>query len=943
MSGSADWNAIESALDELLALEGDARERALESLHRRDPAVGAEVSSLLRYAEGGDARLDRPAADSVGAVAGDSVASGRLAPGTRIGAYTIERLVGRGGMGEVYLAVRADGAYRADVALKLLRRDAVGQLSRFETERQILADLSHPGIARLLDGGVTGGSEPYMVMEYVEGEDIIGYCRRVGADLAARLALFNAACEATAYAHRHLVIHRDLKPGNVLVTPDGTVKLLDFGAAKLLRAEPADHTLHAPLTPRYAAPEQLTGGAVSTATDVYALGLLLFELLTGERPHGAGDSLAATVSAVVEGDAPRLSAAAARNPEAPVESRLLEGDLDAIVAKALRREPERRYATVDALQDDLARYASHRPVAARAGRRAYVIGRALRRNALLAASIAAVLVALAAGTVTTALQARAARAEAAKAEAVKRFLVEIFKNSSVNNPDGAAARNVTAGELLDRGARAVASNLHQAPAVRAEVIDTLADLYDQLESFDQVESLERLRLADLAARDGNRPTMERAQAHAELGRALAMGDRYEEASRELGGALADLDAVGDTHSAARVQALTFLGMIEYRTRPVTDPAAMDHTAAALALLERNDPTSPDRLSAAQLLARIHWRRHEAAAAEAAFRDFIALSETPAFRDQPVALGAGLTDLADFLAERQRFGESELAIRRAIEVLDRAEGADRMTATGARVSLARLLVRKADDAAAEALFNRCRGTRIAMGSGEVYSLTAPIDADLAQLAAARGDYGAARRLYGQVLKGEATNPAGSAPLRATVNGHYARMLLEQGALAEAEAALAASEALYESLHDTEAAGHAANAVTRADLEIRAGHVREAAATYDAVRARHVGGGELDEAYVSAVLGSADLALARHDAASAVRALEALVAEIGAKPDRAYFRREELRARLKLGEALTAAGRRRDGLAEFDTVVSLARQSDGRQLVEGLRAAALRKPG
>src|SRR5690349_240583 len=210
---------------------------------------------------------------------------GEVAPGTRFGAWQVQRLIGRGGAGEVYVASRADGAFRQKAALKLLRQGAVAEVSRFQSEREILARLEHPGIARLLDGGVYADGRPYMVMEYVEGTSLTEYCDSAELGIEGRLRLFAEVCDVVSYAHRSLVVHRDLKPRNILVTQEGRVKLLDFGVAKLLDAvSPNTEQTSAPLTPDYAAPEQLTGQPITTATDVYALGVVLFELLTARKP-----------------------------------------------------------------------------------------------------------------------------------------------------------------------------------------------------------------------------------------------------------------------------------------------------------------------------------------------------------------------------------------------------------------------------------------------------------------------------------------------------------------------------------------------------------------------------------------------------------------------------------------------------------------------------------
>ncbi|HEV3409601.1 MAG TPA: protein kinase, partial [Chthoniobacterales bacterium] len=331
------------------------------------------------------------------------------------------REIGRGGLGAVYLAARADDEYRKEVALKLIRRglDTDDILRRFRTERQILAQLDHPNIARLLDGGTTDDGLPYFAMEYVRGEPINTYCDLHRLKLSERLELFRKVCAAVTYAHQNLVVHRDLKPSNILVTADGEPKLLDFGIAKLLSA---DHELvftqTAPglraMTPDYASPEQMKGEKITTASDVYSLGVLLYEVLSGQKPYRVKTRTTEEISrAVTEQEPQRPSTAAATDGSA------LRGDLDNIVLKALRKEPERRYSSVEGLAEDLRRYQEGRPVLARPRTFTYRSSKFIRRNKVAVLAATLVLLAILGGLIATEQQARIARAERAKAE--KRF------------------------------------------------------------------------------------------------------------------------------------------------------------------------------------------------------------------------------------------------------------------------------------------------------------------------------------------------------------------------------------------------------------------------------------------------------------------------------------------------------------------------------------------
>jgi serine/threonine protein kinase len=417
--GSADWPRVEAALDEILGLPESDWPAACARLAGEDAWLHAEIVSLLACTGGEDRLLDRSRTLSLGAVDADRPG---LTPGSLIGPYRVERLIGRGGMGEVYRAERADGQFAQLVALKLIRHEAVEHAQRFQTERQILARLEHPGIARLHDGGIAPDGRPYMAMEFITGSPITDWCSSHALDLEARLGLFVQVCEAVAYAHRNLVIHRDLKPGNVLVTEEGAVKLLDFGVAKLLetgaRGAGEDLTRNAPLSPNHAAPEQLTGGAVTTATDVYALGVLLFELLSGHRPWRLdGKPMALMMQQILHDESPRLSEFAARKADAPIAPKRLRGDLDAIVAKCLRKEPAQRYENVNDLRLDVLRMLHGEPVVARHGVRGYVFGRFLRRHRAPVAAASLLAIAILAGALATGWQAHIAGIQLVRAYA----------------------------------------------------------------------------------------------------------------------------------------------------------------------------------------------------------------------------------------------------------------------------------------------------------------------------------------------------------------------------------------------------------------------------------------------------------------------------------------------------------------------------------------------
>ncbi len=411
------WRRLDQLFGEASEVPAPDRGAWLSALPPEDQPLAAELRSLLAaHDRGGD--FLQAAVEQAERALGGGPEPDLL--GRRIGAYRLVRLLGRGGMGAVYLAERADEAFRQRVAIKLLpwALATAEARHRFQLERQTLARLEHPHIARLLDGGETADGLPYLVMEYVDGEPIDQFCQRQDLDLARRLRLFREVCGAVAHAHRNLVVHRDLKPGNILVTADGVVKLLDFGIAKLLPGAETDETLPLTLagrlllTPLFASPEQVRGEPLTTATDVYALGLLLYRLLVGAHPYRfATESPVEVVRVVCDQPPPRPSVAAAAGAAGlglPALRRRLRGDLDNIVLKALRKEPERRYASVEALAEDVRRHLEQLPVRARPDTPGYRAAKFARRHRLGLAAAALIAASLLGGLLTTVRQARIA-------------------------------------------------------------------------------------------------------------------------------------------------------------------------------------------------------------------------------------------------------------------------------------------------------------------------------------------------------------------------------------------------------------------------------------------------------------------------------------------------------------------------------------------------------
>ena len=511
-----DLHELVVLLDEVLDLPEAEWSPWLDRQEHLEPGQRARLAAMLAAERAGACVL--PVLPDYSAGQLDAVED--LRPDARIGPYRLLQPLGRGGMATVWLAERSDGRLRRKVALKLPHVCMPGRRlgERFDRERDILAALEHPHIARLYDAGITDDGRPFLALEYVEGLPLTDDCRQRAADLITRLRLFGQVLRAIQYAHGRLVVHRDLKPGNIFVDRDGQVRLLDFGIAKLLDGE-GDAAVDlteagiAPLTPQYAAPEQILGQPVGTATDVYSLGVVLYELLTDARPYRPRhDSRLALEEAIVHGDVALPSVAARQDAQAVKWARTLRGDLDAIVLKAMRQVPTERYATVAAFADDIERYLAGEPVSAQPASAWYRAGKFLRRHRVAVVAAVVMVASLAAGLAAALWQAELARREARTATAVKDFLREIFVVNTGQQVDPLRARETTARELLDIGAEKLGKSLADAPDARQEMLKLFSEMYSQLGLANRAADFSRQRVDLLRVLD--------ADDGAELARAL---------------------------------------------------------------------------------------------------------------------------------------------------------------------------------------------------------------------------------------------------------------------------------------------------------------------------------------------------------------------------------------------------------------------------------------
>lgn len=672
------WQAIERLFHEALALPAEDRPRFLAENGPDDPELLAEVQALLA-ADAEPAALFEVTHEALVSAVGLSADPVDPAPltGRTIGPYRILEPIGRGGMGVVYRAIREDLGNQ--VALKVIR-GALGdpiRLARFRQEQRVLARLEHERIARLLDAGVAGDETPYLVMEYVEGEIITAWCERRQLGGAERLRLFLEICDAVAFAHRNLVVHRDLKPSNVLVAPDGHVKLLDFGVAKLLEGAEDDPELTATglriLSPEYAAPEQVLGQAVTTATDIYGLGLLLHELLTGERFQPA---------------ARHASRDAARR---------LTGDLHAICLCALERDPARRYASVDLLRDDVARHLAGLPVRARLPTLAYRLGKFVRRHSfwVTAAGVLTLLVASGVGAVVW--QARAAIRARAEAEALSGFLVEVFDAS---DPMEALGQTITARDLLERGTSR-ADRLGDRPEVQARLLDAMAHAYLGLGDYARADSLAERALAGNRELHGERHA-DIAANLATLGHVRRGQGREAEAAALFREALALRRALhGDRHDLTTTAMLDLAATIQQSGS--YDEAESLAREARAARIARHGAEHESVAQANEALALVLWNAgRDLPRAELLFREALALRERLWGDDDP-RLETTLTPLSAFLPYVQKAPEAEALARRALEIRRRVYGEDHPMVAHQLNNVARALEAQGRPGEARALY------------------------------------------------------------------------------------------------------------------------------------------------------------------------------------------------------------------------------------------------
>jgi serine/threonine protein kinase len=691
------WRALSPYLDEALSLTSDDRVAWLAALKDRDPALGDDLAGLLAEHDGLQASryLENPAA--AGGVATPSLA------GQVLGAYRLISPIGQGGMGSVWLAERCDGRFEGRVAVKLLNVALLGRSGeeRFRREGTFLARLTHPHIARLIDAGVSAVGQPYLVLEHVDGHTIDRYCdeRTLGVD--ARLRLFLDVLEAVAHAHASLIVHRDIKPANVLVSVDGRAKLLDFGIAKLVTGDPPPEAAESaaagaltreaggPMTLQYAAPEQLAQGPVTTATDVYSLGVLLYVLLSGQHPAGDAVRSPVTLMAAIAGEEPRrlsdivaggadtadtLARHAANCGTTPARlRRLLQGDLDTIVAKTLKKAADERYASVSALADDLRRFLRHEPISARPDTLRYRTARFVRRRAG-AVTAAAAAVVVAAGltayhTNRLATERDRAQREAAKAakvsEALTGLLIGADPIANRATPDGLTARG-----LLDASAARVEKELADLPDAQAEIFTVIGRMYRRLGMYDRAQQLlEQALVSGRAAFGPEHPSV--AQTLNDLGGLAAEKGDYKAAAASLESALGVRRALYGQQDTAVADTLAELGRIyqDQGLNAQAEPLHREALAIRRALLGDGHGETAVSLSDVASVLRLNG---DLAGAEALLRQSLDVHRQTR-GDSHAMTATTLHDVALVTAARGDRAAAETLFRQAMDIHRKALG------------------------------------------------------------------------------------------------------------------------------------------------------------------------------------------------------------------------------------------------------------------------------
>lgn len=926
------WSVLSKLVDEWLDLPEESRAAWLENLEPEH----ADVAPMLRQMMLNQARTGAenflctlptvgPTEDS--GLAGTPPPRGATAAGRLLGPYRLVRELGQGGMSVVWLAERADGEIKRPVALKLpflpLHNPSVAE--RFARERDILAKLTHPCIARLYDAGISDQGQPYLALEYVEGEKITTYCDRRRIDLRARLKLFLQVLRAVQYAHTNLIVHRDLKPANILVTNDGDARLLDFGIAKLLTEGEANETELTriggrALTPDYASPEQITGAPITTASDVYSLGVVLYEVLTGERPYrlkrdtrsGLEDAILAAVPARPSQMAGDETKSQSRGVTPKRLARNLKGDLDTIVLKAVSKQTSQRYASADAFAQDIERYLSGEPVLAQPERAWYRARKFVLRNKLAVGAASAVVASLSLGLGIALWQARIARTEAQTAQAVQTFLTDIFRANSIDQPDPAKGRQTTAAELLDIGAKKIDGVLQQAPDARLRVLEVLGQMYDELELNEQAANIARKRV-QLAKQLHGSTDPSVAQALARLAVALRTSPAAGERAHALNEASNILDRNRDFTSKTRARVLLELAN-GYFDKDLLK--ALQFTEQAVKI-NRSYPPDRDAVSALIQQGVFHALRGEPEQAEKSY--YLALTALDAVRPPTNHDRSQIyTYLGQAQRELQKFDAAGKSQRLAFQVAQAVGGADHQLTLIAQMDLGWFL------------FDTSRpieGLAIMASAKDRILKTRGADPQTVPWALNR--YGRALTEVGRVEEGNDILSQAANNLRkyrpgsgylATVLDLQANGLTEMGRYAEARALLDEAAEIHRNIHD-EPIYVNENLAARSHFLLASDKTAEAASVLDGFFMTGPATGTISLTWARGSLARADADLAGKRPEQAIELGYRVRTAVEQSPSRIYFKNLEAQAALLEGKGLLLTRRAAQGLPLLQRAVQL----------------------
>ncbi|MEW6733365.1 MAG: serine/threonine-protein kinase [Acidobacteriota bacterium] len=812
-----DWQRVKELFHSALAQQADERAAFLAEVCGDDLSIRKEVESLIAAYEKEEDFIATPIFAGAAKLLVDTETK---TIEQHIGPYKIIREIGHGGMGTVYLGVRAND-FQKRVAIKLVKRgmDSKEIIRRFQKERQILANLDHLNIAKLLDGGTTPDGLPYFVMEYIEGKPVDEYCDSNQLSITERLKLFLAVCSGVQYSHQNLIVHRDMKPGNILVTNDGVPKLLDFGIAKVLNAEFSDATIDPTatmfrlMTPEYASPEQVRGETITAASDVYSLGVLLYELLTGHRPYRIKSRLSNDILKAVceeEPDKPslainRVETMPNKNGTTPITltpelvskaregwpdklRRRLNGDLDNIIMMAMRKEAKRRYNSVEQFAEDIRRHLAGHPVIARKDTFSYRSAKFIRRNKFPLAIASLLLCALIGVFVTIIVQSARIARERDKAQRVSAFLVELFETSEPNKAQGNV---ITAQDILDKGAERIINEFNDQPEIQAKLMGTMGTVYFRQGLYDKALPLLEGALKINRQTFGNKH-QEVASCLNNLGLLFMEKGNYQRAKPLLHEALAiNRQYFGnkDLRVAANLNNLAIVSQHkgEYR---VSETYYREAVAIRRELLGNEHP---DVAKTINNLSGALREIGEYGEAEQLAREAIAIYKKSLGPDGiSTSMANAISNLATIEMEIGNYDTAEPLFRQAVTIKRKLLGKEHFEIARSLNGLAMVCYEKGDYATAQSLLTET----IAMFEKLLreHQLTAISKKNLARVREANQDYQEAERLYRQSLSMNSHLLGDKHPNSVLILNHLATLLANQGDYNAAESLLRQALAL-----------------------------------------------------------------------------------------------------------------------------------------------------